>query len=103
MRLSPWPCVWLLAAVGCSEAATESSAAKGREVVASGPRSAADPCGAAPLQRLVGRSWATVKIVHHESEVRVYQGEALDADRVPERVNVGLDRRGKIITEIWCG
>jgi hypothetical protein len=97
----------LLCALGAA-ACTGSDAPEGaqaeREIMASGPSTPEDTCGAAPLQRLIGRSWREVDVSHKAGTLRVYPvGSDLIEDFQPQRLNIKLREPNGPILEIWCG
>lgn len=64
---------------------------------------AADQCGAAALQGLVGRSASTLDTVRLAGPVRVIRpGMAVTMDFIAERLNIDIDAR-EIITRVYCG
>ena len=62
-----------------------------------------DACGAPGLQNLVGQPLAAFEAVGHDGTVRVIRpGQAVTMDYGPNRLNVVLDDRDRII-RINCG
>lgn len=62
-----------------------------------------DPCGALPLQPLVGGPVTAFDRSAAPGPVRVYRrGDAITMDHNPARLNVETDARGIILT-IRCG
>ena len=65
---------------------------------------AADQCGAAAHQWLVGRSHAEVPPAAPSRNRRVYAtGDALTMDYSPQRLNIEYDGRTHRIVRVWCG
>lgn len=62
-----------------------------------------DACGAGRLQRFVGRPFRALRPHVDTSRTRVLRpGDAMTMDYSPFRLNVLLDRNGRV-DRIWCG
>lgn len=64
---------------------------------------AADACGAGALQGLVGQPDTVLQTMRFSQQVRVIRpGMAVTMDFSPERLNIQIDREGRI-SRVSCG
>ena len=64
---------------------------------------AADACGAASLQRLVGQDMSALAAMTFPDTTRfISPGDAVTMDFSPTRLNFDLDEDGTIL-RVWCG